>query len=270
LRPMVAKNATPQADDRGSGRASRIVLRGLTILEHLANSRDGLSVAQLASLIGLHRSSVYRYLSALMEQGYVVRSEEGCYALGPRVLELATIVLERIDVRQVARAALIRLCEETEATVHLSQLNGSEVVYLDKVESSRTLPLHSRIGGRAPSYCTGVGKALLAHLHPERLERILGRLELTALTDNTIVAPEELRRELSKVRNAGYAVDRGEHEEGIHCVAAPVFDYKGDVVVAVSATDIKRKIQGNEDWYARMVQRTAEDVSQRLGYRGRK
>ncbi len=205
-----------------------------------------------------------------MEQEYVVRSDDSCYELGPRVLELATIVLERTDVRQLARSALIRLCEETEATVHLSQLNGSEVVYLDKVETSRTLPLHSRIGGRAPSYCTGVGKALLAHLHPEQLELILARLELNAFTDNTIVERGQLRRELASIRDVGYAVDSGEHEEGIHCVAAPVFDYKGEVVVAISVTDIKRKIQGNEDWYARMVKRAADEISHRLGYRGRK
>ncbi len=267
---MVAINATEESTARGSCRSSRIVLRGLTILEHLAESRDGLSVAQIADRVGLHRSSVYRYLSSLMEQEYVVKTSDGCYELGPRVLELATIVLERIDLRQVARPALIRLCEETSATVHLSQLNGTEVVYLDKVETSRTLPLHSRIGGRAPSYCTGVGKALLAHLHPEQLEQVLVRTELKRYTENTIVDPAALREELAAVHAAGHAVDRGEHEEDISCVAAPVFDYKGEVVVAISVTDIKRRMNGNEDWYAQRVRQVASEISHRLGYRGRK
>lgn len=247
--------------------ASRVLGRGLELLELVARSRRGLRVAEIEQAISLHRSSIYRYLNTLVSAQYLERGQGGRYRLGPKVLELAGLALEHLDIREVAHPLLIELSEAADATVHLCRLDGTEVVYLDKVETHRSLPLCSRIGGRAPAYCTGVGKALLAFLPFERLETVLTRIRFKRFTASTITDREALLLELSAVRERGYALDRGEHEEGIHCVAAPIFDLYGEPIASLSVTDLARKIQGNEECYARQVMRVARAISRALGGR---
>jgi len=245
-----------------------VLRRGLELLELIAKSRRGLSVAEIEVAVPLHRSSIYRYLNTLVSCGYLERAKEGRYRLGPKVLELAGLALDHLDIREVAHPLLIELSEAADATVHLCRLDGTEVVYLDKVETHRSLPLYSRIGGRAPAYCTGVGKALLAFLPPERLKSILEQIQFKKITTNTIVDRNKLLAELAATRQRGYAVDRGEHEEGIYCVAAPVFDLYGEPIASVSVTDIARKIKGKEDWYAQKVMTVAKSISRALGQEG--
>ena len=250
--------------DRGS---SRILAKGLEILELIAKAPDGLSVGQLVESIGLHRSSIYRYLDVLLRAGYVSK-KDGRYVLGAKTLELASSFLERLDVRRAAHPLLIELAERLQVTVHLGQLAGAEVLYIDKIETHRSLPLYSRIGRKVPAHCTALGKALLAFSPPARREIILKELELKAYTPHTITDLNRLRKELEATRKRGYAVDREEHEEGIACVAAPIFDFYNEPFAAVSVTDLSRRILGNEKFYARAVCEVAKRISSVLGKRG--
>jgi IclR family KDG regulon transcriptional repressor len=247
--------------------ASTILTRGLEILEVLVYSRVGLSADQLAAQLGLHRSSIYRYLNALRAKGFAEKDAVGAFHCGWKVLDLAALALERIDLRSQARPFLSALCERTQATVHLCRLHGSEVIYLDKIETERSLPIYSRVGGRAPAYCTGVGKALLSFVSPERLKRILAQTDFRRYTPKTLCGPEDLCRELEHVRVRRYAVDRGEHEEGIYCVAVPIFDFYGEPVAAISVTDVPRRIMDRTDELARELGKAAEQISFLLGQR---
>ena len=249
--------------------SSRILFKGLAILELLGKSRDGMPATEIASHMGLHRSSVYRYLSVLASSGYIAKTKEGAYVLGSRVLELAGLALDRLDLRNLAHPILIRLCDAAEATVHLCQLDGAEVVYLDKVETARTLPLYSRIGARAPAYCTGVGKALLAFLHPDQLERVIEETEFQKFTETTAADEVELRQKLAVIRQQGFAVDEGEHEEGIFCVAVPLRDLSGEVVAAISVTDLRRKMEGQESFYRDRALEAATEISDKMGFRSK-
>ena len=260
---MVSIFKTEEAE--GEPCASRVLCRALKLLELIARSRQGLRVVEIEHVVPLHRSSIYRYLNTFVSTRYLEKDKEGRYRLGPKVMELAGLALENLDIREVAHPLLIELSEAMDATVHLCRLDGTEVIYLDKVETHRSLPLYSRIGSRAPAYCTGVGKALLAFLPPERLKRTLARTRFRRFTANTIIGREELLAELSAVRERGYAVDRGEHEEGIYCVAAPIFDLYGEPIASISITDLARKIEGNEECYAREVLRVAQAISRSLG-----
>ena len=249
--------------------SSRILFRGLAVLELLAKAPEGLPAQEIADAMDLHRSSIYRYLKVLVDQGYIAKSDEGRFTLGPRILELANLALERSDLRNEAHSDLIELCSLTGGTVHLCRLDEAEVVYVDKIETSRTLPLYSRIGGRAPAYCTGVGKVLLAHLHPEQLDRALTRTEFRRFTESTVTDAERLRDDLAKIVEQGYASDRGEHEEGVYCVAVPIFDLAGEAIASISVTDLKRKVEDNEEFYLRHAMDVASRISRRLGYRKR-
>ncbi len=239
------------------------------MIELLADAREGVQASQIARALELHRSSIYRYLTVLLENGYIAKTEEGRYRLGPRVFELASTALGRIELRNVAHPVLIRLCEETDATAHLCRLDGAEVIYLDKVESPRTLPLYSRVGGRAPAYCTGVGKTLLAYLQDEQLERILDETVFERHTTNTLTDREAVRRELAQIRRQGYGFDREEHEEGISCVAVPLFNFAEEVIGSISVTDLKRKIDGRESLYLERLLAAAQEISGVMGHQSK-
>jgi len=245
--------------------SSRVMLRGLELLEYLADARNGCGAKDVAEFLGVHRSSVYRYLSLLVERGYVERTDESSYRIGPKILELANLVLDRMDLREIARPFLIELCQQTDTTVHLCRLDGADVVYLDKVETDRSLPLVSRVGGRAPAYCTGVGKALLSHISPERRHFILRDVKMEAFTPTTHVTMASLEQDLGGIRECGYAEDRCEHEEGISCVAVPIFDFYGEVVASISATDLSRRLDEKKEVLVLTLQEAAGAISARLG-----
>jgi len=251
----------------GQRSSSEVFARGLDLLDLVAESRYGLTIDQLAEARKMHRSSMYRYVAPLLERSYVRKTSEGRYALGPRLLELASLLLERLDMRNIGHPLLVALSEGLHATVHLARLEAAEVVYLDKVQTYRSLPLVSRIGGRQPAYCTGLGKALLAFLSEERLREILSLVEYKQFTPNTITDAERLRAELAVVRTRGYAVDDEEHEPGISCVAFPIFDLYGEPIGAISATSTTREFNSKIDAYVDAVQEAAQKVSQAFGWK---
>ena len=139
---------------------------------------------------------------------------------------------------------------------------------MDKVETHRSLPLVSRIGGRQPAYCTGLGKALLAFQSEERLREVLPSVKYNQFTPNTITDAERLLAELAVVRTRGYALDNEEHEPGISCVAFPIFDLYGEPIDAISATSTTRELNGKIDAYVEAVQGAAQRISKAFGWRG--
>jgi DNA-binding IclR family transcriptional regulator len=153
-------------------------------------------------------------------------------------------------------------------TVHLCVLDRQDVVYIDKIESHRTLPIMSRIGSRAPAYCTGVGKALLSGLPTDQVVSLLREVTLEKRTPNTITDPIQLLEEIKLTADRGYAIDNGEHEEGIKCFATPIKGYGGDIVGAVSLTGLKREFDKPEGLKKMItaITKTATEISRALGY----
>jgi len=248
-----------------SSDTSAVLERGLRVLESVVQSREGQSISELALLVQLHRSSVYRYVNTLQRAGLIRKGNDDRYRAGSRLLELSGLALEQFDIRTLIHPHLIDLSENTNATAHLCQLEGLGVVYIDKVSTSRSLPLYSRIGGRAPLHCTGVGKALLAFQNERRAKHLIGRLSLEAYTARTITDRQRLWEELANARKLGYAIDRGEHEEGIWCVAVPIWDHARQVIASVSVTDSARKLDGQVDWYLQHLQTAARAIDGQLG-----
>lgn len=251
----------------GQGSSSEVFGKGLDLLDLIAESRHGVTIGQLAESRGMHRSSIYRYISPLVERSYIKKTPEGRYQLGSKTLELASLLLERLDIRNVAHPLLIELSEKTDATVHLARLEGPEVVYLDKIETNRSLPIVSRIGGRQPAYCTGVGKALLAFLAQEHLDDVLPRIKFEVYTPTTVQDIERLVAELAVIRARGYALDNEEHEPGISCVAFPIFDLYEEPIASISATTSARKLSDKLDFYIESVQSVSNDISRAFGHR---
>ncbi|HQD39140.1 MAG: IclR family transcriptional regulator [Firmicutes bacterium] len=242
--------------------------RSLAILETLAQVGKPMSLSEVAEKVGLDRSTVYRFLGAMELRNLVQQDENNRYTLGLKMVELGYAALEEMDLRQIARPVLQQLMESCNETANLSVLVGTEVMYIDQVESSNMIKMFARIGSRAPAYATGAGKALLAFLPPDELEEILGKIKFRQYTCRTITGPELFRSSLSQIRLQGYALDFGELEEGVHCAAVPIFDWRGYPVAALSISGPNSRMTEEfiNERVTKVLVEAAREVSAKLGY----
>jgi IclR family KDG regulon transcriptional repressor len=210
----------------------KTLLKGLTVLEALVDNERPCGVTSLATQLHMSKSSVHRILQTLVSRQFARQDPESQHYLPTlRMWEYGTRVLARIDFKRVAAAQLELLSRQTSETVHLSILDGQEVVYVDKVDGMLPIRAYSEIGGRAPAYCVATGKALLAY-QPETVLEQFGPT-LKQFSPRTLHDVPSLRNELKRVRKLGYAVNRGEWSEGVWGVAAPIFDGTGRVTAAL-------------------------------------
>ena len=214
--PWVARAAS----DRSRGVKSSE--RTLEILETLAASKERRSLSELARTLEVPKSSLHAILRTMHERGWVETDPSGTrFGLGVRALYVGTAYPDSDDVVSVAEQTLDWLVAQLDETIHLGRLDGTDIVYLAKRESSHHLRMFSAIGRRLPAYATALGKALLAALPDDQLAAHLPET-LTALTPHTLTDPDALRRDLERTRRRGYAVDDEESTEGLGCIAVTV------------------------------------------------
>lgn len=244
--------------------------RAMLILETLGTNKDGAGITSIAIETGLHKSTVHRLLSTLMQSGYVEKEvKSDVYRLSAKILALASSVLDRMDIRKISKPYIRILAESVGEVVHLSILDGDEAVYIDKEESSKpgSIRMHSQIGRRVPLYCTAVGKVLLSRTDDNLIKELLSNKEMIKFTQNTIGNIEEFINEVIKARFEGYAMDNIEHEEGIRCIAAPVHDRNGKVVAAISISGpIFYITEERLPELKETILRISRDISAQLGY----
>lgn len=248
----------------------RSVERALTILRLFLACDEDLSGSDISRRIDLPQSTTFRLLQTLAAGGFVEQARGlNRYRLGVTCLELGNAFLKRSDLRQRALGLLQALRDETGETVHLAVFADREVVYLEKLAGLHAIGLMgSRVGGRSPAYCTGLGKALLAYLPEEEIRRHLGSGPLTRYTPTTITDIDLLLEELAAIRARGYAVDNQEHEPGVVCVAAPIFDSGGiAAAVSVSGPVDRMGAEGAGALLAEWTLRTAAAISVQGGGR---
>lgn len=243
------------------------VERAIKILEELAGEKDGLGVTEISRRVGLHKSTVYRMLSTLLNLGYIEQNTvTEKYRLGMKILYLAGEILGRMDIRHEARDLLKELSKKVNEAVHLVVPDGFSAVYIDKLEGNKTIRMYSQIGRRAPLHASAVGKVILAFSDEQFLKEVV-KQNLEGYTSKTITDRHELMNHLKMVKERGFAIDDEENEEGIRCVGAPIFDYTGKVIGAISVsgptvTVVPEKI-GEIGEY---VIESAEKISQRMGW----
>ncbi len=208
--------------------------RAFAVLDLLSESATPLGLAQVAASLQLHKSTAHRFLMVLEHHRMVERTTGGKFHLGLRLFDYGNRAIEQYDLRDRARPHLRHLVAETEETAHLCVLESARVIYLDKIEPTRSVRMITRIGASNPVHCTSVGKAILAFLPEERAAEVLRRIRYERYTHRTLVSAEALRSELEKTRRRGYAVDYEEFEEGLRCIAVPLLDSQRQPVAAIS------------------------------------
>ena len=213
---------------------NQAVRRAISVLKAFNDASPEMGVTEVSRRLGLHKSTVYRLLSAFEDEGLIARNDEsGRYRLGPELIVLGELVLRHTDVRRVAVPILRELAERTGETVSLEILSGSHVITIEEIAGRHVLTAAGAIGMPWAAHATATGKVLLADLPPDRRSQILSR-PLQRFTPNTLNRSAAVDRELSRVRRLGYAVSNGELEEHLIAVAAPIHGRHGGAVAAIS------------------------------------
>jgi DNA-binding IclR family transcriptional regulator len=244
--------------------------RALAILDLVAAhaGRDkGATLAELADGVETTKSTVLRLIAPLIEQRLVRQDGDGTYRMGIGVLGLASACMTDLDIRSTAQPTLREIAKDTGQTVHLLVYSEGRVTYVDKVVGASPIQMASRIGDTGAAYSTASGKAMLAFLGDEELERVIA-LGLPARTAATITDAAELRKHLATVRERGCAYDDLENEDGIRCIAAPVFNHAGACVCAISISGPAELVAANRETYTAQVMAGAQHISRELGYEG--
>lgn len=211
--------------------------KALDILECVADGSEGAGVSEVSARLGINKATVSKILSTMAVRRFVRKDPQTRhYRLGYRLVELGTRLIESIDLRTEAWPHLKALERAVNEVINLAVYHNGEVIYVDKFEGTKSLRLHSRVGGRASFTCTSVGKVLLAFL-PESERRYIMEAEVPERrTRHSVSSWEELERQFDGIRERGYALDLEENVEGIVCVGAPIFDYSGAVIGAASVS----------------------------------
>jgi len=210
------------------------VSHALDILESFTKTEDELGVTELSKRLGLHKNNVFRLLATLEHRGYIEQNTATeSYRLGPKTLQIGSIFIEQRECRRQARPILENLTAVSGETAVVAVLRANKVIYMDSVETTKTVRAVSRIGAMLPAHCTAVGKAQLSTLPPRDIERLYPETNLPTLTDRSIKTRDLLLAELKKVSEQGYALENEECDLEVRSIAVPVRDFSKTVIAAV-------------------------------------
>ena len=211
--------------------------KALEVLDQVAGFGRPVRFSELLAQSGHPKATLYRLVQTLVNQHMLTHdAQTGAYSLGMRLVRLAHAAWSQAALAPIARQHLDKLARMAGETVHLAQLDAGQVLYVDKRNAAQPVVMFSQAGKIGPAYCTGVGKAMLAHLPKDELDALIPRQAFHQFTTATLTSPEALTTELERIRAEGFARDREEHEPGIICVALPILTTQGRVLGALSVT----------------------------------
>lgn len=242
--------------------------RGLQILFILAESKSK-GVTELAEDLRVNKSTIFRLLETMEARGLVQQDERTAkYRLGIGLLQLSNGLIKNLDIMSASRPIMNQLMNTTKESVHLCTFSSDKVYVVDQVMSDYPMKVSATIGQDEPVYCSSVGKCILAYLPEERQNKIIGELEFYPYTEKTITSREELIKELEKIRELGYAVDDEELSEGVRCLAAPIYNHRGEVKHSIGISGPSLRIcHDNIDSYIEKIKIAARNISYSIGYR---
>ncbi|MGI6235254.1 MAG: IclR family transcriptional regulator [Christensenellales bacterium] len=246
----------------------QVLTRTLDIIECLSEQKSGYGVTELANTVDLHKSTTYRILAALQDRGYVHKDNvTGKYCLSTKIVSLASVFLDQIELRTEAYQYLKDLAIQSQQTVHLGILKGTNVMYLEKVLVYSNIRTYSQIGKCMPAYRTSMGKVLISALPPQKREELINKISFLPHLPNTITDVDVFKKNILNVKRNGFAIDNIENETDIRCVAGPVYDYTGKVIASISLSGTASEFEGDAlQRKIDMLINTCKYVSDALGY----
>lgn len=244
--------------------------KSLTLLEILADNGTPMSLKELVQATGLPKSSVHRQLAALVDEHLVQYDRSSrSYHIGYRFMSLAFRMWQNLDLRRAATEKMRELSEEVGENTHLAVLDGNEIVYIDRIEYHQIMDIHSAVGNRAPIHCVSLGKAMVAYQEPRRISELVASTDFVQIAENTVTDPDLYLKQLDDVRRRGFADADREHQSHLRAIAAPIRDFRNEVIAAVSITVPTFRMDHDKllTWGPRLVDITQE-ISRSLGWVG--
>lgn len=255
----------------GQFRSSHVqsLARALHLIEIMSEYNHEISVTDLSNKLGWPKSTTYGILSTLRDYRYIDQSPTtGRYKIGVRFFEIGNIVSRSWDIHTIAVPHLLKLNAVVSEIVQLATENNGDVLYLEKIDTTKTLDIVSDRGHRLPMHCSGLGKVLLAYHNSAEVNYILSHKGMPAKTSRTITDPAELKQQLEIIRQQELAIDDREIMDDICCVAAPIFDKEGKVKFAVSVTGKHHNMLGpKRELIVRSLKQCTRDISEAMGYK---
>jgi len=245
------------------------IAKGMNIFSFIANSNRASGITHIAKALNLSIGAVQRGTHTLQKMGYL-RKDEGAqgYILGNKAWGLGLAIVKNIDLKQIAHPYLKELSAKINETVNLAILDGTEIVYVDRIKTEQIININLSIGSRLPVYCTSMGKSLLAFLSEVECLNVLETIEMNPITKNTITDKATLMEELYKVRKQGFSVNNKELDIGLRSVAAPVRGEAGKVIAAVNIAVPSSRITLEElkNRLSKKVKEVTRLISESMGY----
>lgn len=247
------------------------VERALLILDLFNEQATELKITEISKLTTLNKSTLHSLLKTLQLHGYIDQNpENGKYRPGMKLVERGYFVVSTMDIRHKAKSWLTDLSSRTGQTTHLGILDGHEGVYIEKIEGKLAAIAYSRIGRRLPVHATAIGKVLIAWHSQDKLDTLLEGYQYAAFTPSTITSREALLAVLAQTRVQGYALDNEENEQGVRCVAVPVWNHESKVIAALSLSTLTSRVDDDElTHYRLLLEEAGLQLSRALGYPAR-
>jgi DNA-binding IclR family transcriptional regulator len=246
---------------------TQAVARAIALLKAFSDAQPEWTLNDLARATGLNKTTAFRLLSALEAEHLVMRNPlSGAYRLGVELIAMGGVAMRSNPLRTVSRPTLVTLAEQSGEAATLEVLMDNHVLVLDEVAGGNPMGMTQDVGSRLPVHATATGKVLLAFSPEEQSAKLLAA-PLQPLTERTVTEPEQLRRELARIRQEGVAITQGELEPGFVAVAAPVLDRERQAVAAISVGGPSLRLTAERlPQMAAMVQMAARQISRQLGY----
>ena len=239
----------------------QVIDRSVILLDVIAGYENPVSLKILSADSGLHPSTAFRILAALMEAGFVEKDSAGHYMLGKKLVTLASRVKRGTDLREQARDIMVELRDAIGETVNLTVREGDEVIYIERVTSNRMMRVEQIIGSRAPLHVTAVGKLMLAELGEHFISAYAARTGLESYTKHTATTEKDLLNLVHQAQKQGFAYDNEEAEEGVGCIGVLIYDGNNKVVAGLS---ISAPIERRKASWVELVVQAGKKISQRL------
>lgn len=245
------------------------VTKALLIMEELDKTGE-LSIGDLSERLLMDKATVHRLVNTIKDAGYVNQNPDNKkYSNSLKLLAMGNRVMEKSGVKHLARPYVEELAKKTGETINLGIRVGNKIIYVDKLESSSTIKVGLGIGVSVPSYCSGLGKAILAFTPEPELGEILNSITFEKFTDHSIVSRAQLIEEFEKIRQNGYSVDDEEYVDGLICFGAPIFDFHRDPIAAISVSCPKYRYDEEKHLhlYTGLAAEAAGHISKMMGYK---
>ncbi|MBD1381263.1 IclR family transcriptional regulator [Metabacillus arenae] len=240
--------------------------RVLRVFELLSQVQHGLTIKEISEALSFPQSSTSGLIGTLLKEGYLSLDSTKKYKLGPKLIQIGSAAMESLDISSQGIPHLKSLMEDVQETVFMAVLSEKELVYVAKIDNNRSIRTTAQPGSQKPLYCTGLGKAFLTFMPDRQRKNILDNIELIPITKHTITDKKILEEQLDNFNELGYSIDDEENEEGLFCLAAPVYGVDHTLQAAISVAGPKERMIRQKDYIVERLIHTSKEIAVSIGY----